>query len=63
MTQFKIIMQIVLIQNHNELLVIVEAYQTVHKNIVKGTVLEKKLREAITKGRKIRKSVALTTDF
>ena len=63
MTQFKIIMQIALIQNHNELLVIVEAYQAVHKNIVKGTVLEKKLSEAITKGRKIRKSVALTTDF
>lgn len=56
-------MQIALIQNHSELLAIVEAYEAVHKNVIKGTVLEKQLSEAIAKGKKIRKSVATTTDF
>lgn len=54
---------IALIQNHNELLAIVESYQAVHKNDIKlYPVLENKLSEVIAEGQKIRKSVAPTTD-
>ena len=52
-----------LIQNHNELLAIVESFKTVYINdIEQSPLLEKKLSKAISKGQKIRKSVAVTTD-
>ncbi|WP_435263395.1 hypothetical protein [Tenacibaculum sp. nBUS_03] len=52
-----------LIQNHNELLAIVESYQAVNKNEIKQyPFLEKKLSKVIAKGQKIRKSVVAATD-